>query len=299
MLISNQHNEVDKHDAIDLILQALQMVSHLPKPHGDADQKIVKKLIKNCYSAMRTCDESYLTVVSFLSILADRLMEVFLIPNPYERHYWIEHRIAHLYGEIFDILFCEIPSHSAAVHLLLTEVIAFFQRDLKLNVKLDIIQLLLRDGLQKTIKLLYDLTKTDSSQFTQFESVITEILTHYVYQFEFGSTKQAFIRLKLKIQNLIQGVTWLDVISSDFQIFNLQQEGISASNLWLIILVSHLETEQNKFEWTGCTKREINHVLNLTTCMSVCCLKQYNVPTYLMKYLLEGIAVSVHVLKDE
>lgn len=301
MLISEQIGEMNGQEqhVIELILQTLNVAQHMtPKARGTADLKILRKIITAGCSLIRAYCNNLMTKCSYLSKLALSLMQVFMIPDPDQRYYWMEHRIITIYGIIFDIYVCELPQNPEIIESLLEIVNNMLQQELELGLKLSIIEQLLDrgNGLAESIKMLYRYVtdKIFPLEATTFNDVVSVILSHYVWQFEYGTENEAFVDLKIMIYGIVLGVNWPEVMTSNFEICYLSAQATSASNLWLILLVTYFETAHN--EWNCDSVRCTSLMMNINTLLKICSLKHYTIPKFLKKYVLEAIAVRKPII---
>lgn len=288
LLISEQLSEFnDQVHVVELILQTLNVASSMPKPHGTTDIKIMRKLITtSCTAINNHCCTNPVSKCIWLSKVALRLMQVFIIPDPNERYYWIEHRIVSIYDTLFAVLFGEIPKRPEIIESMFLILSDLLQQELRLDIKLAIIEQLLDrgNGLTETIKFIH--RHLSEQLLPTFNDVLSVILAHYVWQFELGTTNDVFTNLKLNIYAIVQAVNWTEVLRSNFVIFCLPTHGTSACNLWMILLVTYFEAARH--DWNSVQPTKL--ALNMSTFLSICCLKRYQIPKFLQKYVLEAMA---------
>ncbi|KAL9700591.1 hypothetical protein quinque_004032 [Culex quinquefasciatus] len=273
---------------VDLILQTTQLASSLPNRTDHMVSKDMKKMIATSYSWLRNRTSSYTDVLN-LSRFADCLLETYLGVNPMPKQYWIELQLELIYGTIFDRLLPD--SRPVIVEFFLTVLYGFLRRELDLDVKLAILRVLLQrgEGLRRTLTVFYRKTAGSGDlQFSRFKVIVTEILTHLVWRYEQGSSNEQFLDLKSKLDKIVQDVDWLELIAGKYRICQLPVAKLTKANLWIIMLVQYFEAELAE-DRMG-TEETFDYVTNLGTLVSVCFLKQFQLPAFLIKFVLEAVA---------
>lgn len=274
---------------VDLILQTTNLSSSLPNRSDHMVSKDMKKMIATSYSWLRNRTSSYTDVLD-LSRFADCLLETYLGVNPMPKQYWIELQLELIYGTIFDRLLPD--SRPVIVEFFLTVLYGFLRRELDLDVKLAILRVLLQrgEGLRGTLTMFYRKTACGGDlQFSRFKVIVTEILTHLVWRYEQGSSNEQFLDLKSKLDKIVQDVDWLELIAGKYRICQLPVAKLTKANLWIIMLVQYFEAELAE-DRMG-TEETFDYVTNLGTLVSVCFLKQFQLPAFLIKFVLEAVAV--------
>ncbi|KAL1399048.1 hypothetical protein pipiens_008514 [Culex pipiens pipiens] len=251
---------------VDLILQTTQLASSLPNRSDHMVSKDMKKMIATSYSWLRNRTSSYTDVLD-LSRFADCLLETYLGVKPMAKQYWIELQLELIYGTIFDRLLPD--NRPVIVEFLLTVLYGFLRRELDLDVKLAILRVLLQrgEGLRGTLTMFY--LKTAGSGDLQFS------------RFKFQG-------LKSELDKIVQDVDWSDLISGRYRICQLPVAKLTKANLWIIMLVQYFEAELAEDRMGP--EETLDYVTNLGTLVSVCFLKQFQLPAFLIKFVLESVA---------
>ncbi|XP_058462658.1 uncharacterized protein LOC131437377 [Malaya genurostris] len=96
--------------------------------------------------------------------------------------------------------------------------------------------------------------------------------------------------VKQNIYRMVLEVDWSVLIGAEFLLCFLSKADLVQSNIWFIMLVRYLEMEYTEEHIDEESLKGASYVSDLCTFLDVCYLKQYQVPVFLVKYVLEGIA---------